>query len=201
MKMTEKLTAPLNIPTEFLRAALVCASTEQASYYICGVYIDPKGYVVSTDGHRLFVARFDLGDCAGFEGFIIPRETVKRALMGYKPAQIAVTPAVLGDLAYTPIDGVYPDWRRVLAPGEPSGVAATFNASYVGDLADMAKALGFRKSGSSVSIAHNGDDPTGVTFGDRTDCLAIVMPISDGGSAARWAAARAGVLLDTAEGL
>ena len=49
-----------SIPTDVLRAALVCVSTEETRYYLRGVHVEPDAddvVLVSTDGHRLFCGR------------------------------------------------------------------------------------------------------------------------------------------------
>lgn len=51
---------PITVSIDALRAALICASKEEARYYLCGVFMHrtADGFVraVSTDGHRLIVA-------------------------------------------------------------------------------------------------------------------------------------------------
>lgn len=176
----------LTVPTDRLRAALICASTEQIRYYLNGVYVDPKGYLVSTDGHRLFCGKLDLpGDsnCEpdSFGGWIIPRDTLKRALQGYKAAMIEISPTRVGDIACQPIDGTFPDWRRVIPSAwTASGAAAQFNPDYVADMGKIGVLLsGKRKSDSGLTahIHHNGEGPAGVTFPDVPDAYAVLMPI------------------------
>lgn len=45
------------IATDLLKAALVCASSEESRYYLRGVHLATSGHMVTTDGHRMFVAR------------------------------------------------------------------------------------------------------------------------------------------------
>ena len=47
------------IPTDLLKAALLCASTEETRYYLKGVHLSTSGHMVTTDGHRMFVARLN----------------------------------------------------------------------------------------------------------------------------------------------
>lgn len=171
--MTDTIKNPLIIATDTLKAALACASTEQARYYINGVYVDPMGYIVATDGHRMFVAKYELTPGIGFDGFIIPSAILKRVLTGNKALMIEITNGHIDGQRYEPIDGSFPDWRRVV-PTDLSGVTAHFNPAYVGDLAKLAKLLGDR--GGNAQIQHNGDGPAGVTF-HRADCFAVLMPL------------------------
>lgn len=49
----------VDLPLHFLRAALTCVSTEETRYYLNGLFlhrVEDRLRVVSTDGHRLFVA-------------------------------------------------------------------------------------------------------------------------------------------------
>ena len=183
--MTDTIKNPLVIATDTLKAALACASTEQSRYYLNGVYVDPMGYIVSTDGHRMFIAKYELTPGIGFDGFIIPSTVLKRVLTGNKQVVIELTNGHIDRQRYEPIDGTYPDWRRVVPGMDPSNVAAQFNPAYVGDMGKIAKLLG-SKSGSAV-IHHNGDGPAGVTFGGREDCFAVIMPLRPAKDAPTWA--------------
>lgn len=204
--MTDANTAdatPLFIDTDILRAAHICACDDGHRYYISGVYIDPQGYVVSTDGHRLFCARFDLmagpdgtrlkDQPIGFGGFIIPRDILKRVLTGNKQRVIELTSDVIDGQRYMPIDGTFPDWRRVVPGDELSGVTAQFNPDYVADMGKIGKLLtGAGKGTLRATIHHNGDAPAGVTFGDYTDAFGVLMPIraNMSGKDSDWKTAR-----------
>lgn len=178
----------ITVPTAVLKAALICASTEEVRYYLNGVYVDPKGLLVSTNGHVMFCGKIDLTDVAPFDGWIIPREAIKRAVTGYKDSTIEISPTRVGDIATQPVDGTYPDWRRVL-PDETSGEVAQFNPDYIADVGKMGDLLrGKRKGSLSAHIHHNGEGPAGVTFPEIDDAFAVLMPIrahyTDNGSTA-----------------
>jgi DNA polymerase-3 subunit beta len=167
----------ITIPTDLLRAALICASTEKVRYYLNVVYVDPLGYLVATDGHRLLASKFALPeDAAPFDGWIIPSDVIKRALTGYKNKTIDVSPNRCGDISCQPIDGTFPAWRRVLPQEALSGVAAQFNPVYVADLGKVGKLLG-ASSALPAHIHHNGESPAGVTFPNCPDAFAVLMPI------------------------
>ena len=187
-------TTAIEVPTAYLKAALVCASTEQVRYYLNGVYVDPKGFLVSTDGHRMFCGRIDLAGVPAFDGWIIPRDVIKRALTSYKDETITIAPDRVGDIACQPIDGTFPDWRRVV-PTELSGENAQFNPAYIADLGKIGILLrGKRKNSLDAHIHHNGEAPAAVTFPEIDGAFAVLMPIrahySDNGSTA-WSARRA----------
>lgn len=164
----------ITIPTNLLKAALICASTEKVRYYLNGVYVDPKGFLVATDGHRLFCGKIDLTDVAAFDGWIIPRDAIKRALTGYKQATIEISPTRVGDITTQPIDGTYPDWQRII-PSELSGETAQFNPAYIGDMGKIGGLL--HKGALAAHIHHNGESPAGVTFPGVDNAFAVLMPI------------------------
>lgn len=179
------------IATDILKAALLCASQEESRYYLRGVHLATSGHLVTTDGHRMFVARLNDRPSADV---IIPYSDVAAALKlaGARAQDIEVTVDVTGSalpqatgkihsIAYTPVDGMFPDWRRVVPTGEelPSGKpddapsAVHFNHAYIGDLAKMGKLLGGSSMLHPVSASH----PCLVTFGERADCFAVLMPL------------------------
>jgi hypothetical protein len=51
-----------------------------------------------------------------------------------------------------------------------------FNHAYIGDLAKMGKILG----GSSMLHPTSASNPALVTFGEREDCFAVLMPVRRG---------------------
>jgi DNA polymerase-3 subunit beta len=180
----------LLIETKLLRAALICASDAQTRHYICGAYIDPKGYVVSTDGHRMFVGAFDLRagldagapEPVGFEGWIIPREVLKRVLTGNKQFAIEVAPDMIDGQRYAPVDGTFPDYRRVMPAAPLSGETAQFNPDYVADMGRIGALLTGKKDGLRAHIHHNGTGPAGVEFIGCDTAFGVLMPIRGGTS-------------------
>lgn len=107
-----------------LKAALTHAATTDVRYYLNGVLfeVDEDGFpwLIGTDGHRLFAGRLDHGQCAqkGPFSIIIPGDVVKRAC-AIKLNIVPLTAApdgryVLGDIGFTPVEGKFPDWRRVV---------------------------------------------------------------------------------------
>lgn len=175
---------PIPTPTGLLKAALICASKEEARPYLQGVFLSTSGHMVTTDGHRMFVARLAFPSPADV---IIPTYAISLALKlaGSKAEAIPFDMEAkrLGGVPFEPIDGTFPDWRRVVPTGEemPSDnpelndgpIEVHFNHAYVGDLAKMGKFL----DGASVLHPRTASDPCLVTFGTRTDCFAILMPM------------------------
>jgi DNA polymerase III sliding clamp (beta) subunit (PCNA family) len=139
--------------------------------------------MVTTDGHRMFVARLNDKPAADV---IIPLADVQAALKlaGARCQEIEVTADKIGQIAYTAVDGTFPDWRRVVPTGEEthtkpedSAAHAHFNHAYIGDLAKMGKAL----AGASMLHPTSASNPCLVTFGERADCFAVLVPVRRGG--------------------
>jgi DNA polymerase III sliding clamp (beta) subunit (PCNA family) len=168
------------IATDLLKAALICASQEETRYYLRGVFLSTTGHLVTTDGHRMFVARLAERPAADV---IVPYSDVQAALKlaGARAQDIEVTGDRIGQIAYQPVDGTFPDWRRVVPTGDelpsdkPEDLPGNvhFNHVYIGDLAKMGKILGGSSMLHPVSASH----PCLVTFGEREDCLAVIMPM------------------------
>lgn len=173
------------IATDLLKAALICASQEQSRYYLCGVHLSTSGHLVTTDGHRMFVARLAERPPADV---IIPYSDVQAALKlaGARAVEIEVTADRIHSIAYTPVDGTFPDWRRVVPTGEelPSDKPEDqpgrvhFNNRYVGEFEKMADILcGKSTIGQSMLHPVTASAPCLVTFGERADCFAVLMPV------------------------
>lgn len=182
-----------SIPTDVLRAALVCVSTEETRYYLRGVNVQPDAddiVLVSTDGHRFFCGRCPpppAGAITPAAPFIVPTDAIKKALTGYKGLAIYLERAgdvwTLGDVTFKPVDGTFPDWRRV-APtqktiSEDLGKIAQFNPAYVADMGKVAKAVAPTTRGAVALpiIHHMGSGPSVVTFPGREDLFALLMPM------------------------
>jgi DNA polymerase-3 subunit beta len=156
--------------------------------------------LVATDGHRLLaypVAVDNIEALAPGE-YIIPRETleaVKPAKVGRVtlPIQIDIVTApdqpdpervgvtIKGKTTITvtgatsavtaPIDGQYPNWRRIV-PASTSGEIAQFNADYVSGFGDVCKLLG---GSYGPYINHNGGACAVVT--NLPGALGLIMPL------------------------
>ena len=147
---------------EFL-SALLCAATRDVRYYLNGVCVDSEGFVVATDGHRMFVGKATTD-----------QETVIFSLKGKVPAKFDHVVIYTDDksavfvdkncdaVQTTPIeviDGRFPDWRRVSSYKEGKISAIGLDLQYLNDAAKAAKYFGKRRAridmqdaGSAVHI-------------------------------------------------
>lgn len=172
------------IPTDLLKAAILCASSEETRYYLRGVHLSTTGHMVTTDGHRMFIARLNEQPAVDV---IIPLDDVKAALKlaGARAQDVEVYLATnkIGQISFQPVDGTFPNWRAVVPTGEESPSSKPelndgpehvhFNHAYIGDLAKMGKAL----DGASMLHPRSASHPCLVTFGERADCFAVLMPM------------------------
>jgi len=173
------------IATDLLKAALLCASTEETRYYLKGVHLSTSGHMVTTDGHRMFVAK--LAEAVPAD-VIIPLADVQAALKlaGARCQELEVSAEKIGQIAYTAVDGTFPEWRAVLPAGEGAAYEPTtpeeaphlahFNPEYVGDIGKMAKILSGAVGSFKLQV-WTATNPAGVTFAGRDDCLAVLMPM------------------------
>ena len=177
----------MELDLKLVKAAAICASKEETRYYLKGVAIQAsaKGvFIVATDGHRLAAFK----QLQGYDGesfnIIIPLDIIAKIKLNKKDpfATLKLADGLLNQwsithdgstITFSVIDGTFPDWQRII-PSELNGKTAQFNMTYLGDFAKVAKAL--TGSETSVSIAHNGDGPALLSFGDEVDGLGVLMP-------------------------
>jgi DNA polymerase III subunit beta len=75
--------------------------------------------------------------------------------------------------AGVPIDGQFPDWKRIL-PRQVSGEVAQFNGDYVADCTKAAQLLNESKE-AFATIAHNGNGPALINL--SADAFGVLMPM------------------------
>jgi len=187
------MSTSINIPARAFAAALKCASKSDVRYYLNGVYLDfPKGRIVATTGHFMFVGQIERADVPAV---IVPRELVESALRsltkkGRETFDIAVEIDTRAATAITltsggnsftgqAIDGRFPEYERVV-PLEVSGEIAQFDADLVATCADALRTYTAQYTHIAWEIQHNGDDGSLMT---GQGCLCVVMPCRTGGTA------------------
>jgi DNA polymerase-3 subunit beta len=191
-------------PTAHVNAALQAVSDEKARYYLNGVFFDARGYIAATNGHILFAARCGdagkLTDCrpsyapnSAMPGVIVPTDALAQAIKAAgrsKCINMAIDRDAHGQwwilhgnarVAFTPVDGTFPDWQRVIPSAPETLTPAHYDPRYIAAIGNMSKALrDGKKDGATFFTLHqDGEAPALVTFGNepRTDCLAIIMPM------------------------
>jgi len=194
-------TLTLEVPANVIKALLLSAGKQDVRYYLNGLCVDTSQaadgrlYAVTTDGHRMTVSNWAqyVRDADGnttppsalpFSEIIIPRELLEAV----KPAKIGKTEfdvkihvsansvTVTGATTATgmPVDGKFPEYRRVL-PQAISNETAQFNPDYLADLAKAQELLNGKKRERFLRLAHNGSGPALAEL-DSDKTFAIVMP-------------------------
>ena len=120
----------IEIDASTLKAVALAASTETTRYYLNGVYVSLSASGVrlaATDG-AIMLASYDATyrqDKA--QGIVIPNATLK----AFKPSKRQETVELeqikgdkwrLGDQSFTPVDGTFPDYRRVIPAATPEAL-------------------------------------------------------------------------------
>ncbi len=183
----------LYIETKYLKSAAIFTGKDSSRYYLQGVQVEifeRHVTLVSTDGHRLFVAHCELAsdnfadNSMIGETFILPSDTIKKALTGYKLDKISMGiekndltySFTVGDVGFIPIDGTFPNWREIINPDKVShsNELAQYNALYLADFAKASKILG-NKSGY-FDIGYNGDNVAPISFDDM-NAAGLIMPV------------------------
>ena len=203
----------VTVPAAHVNAALQAVSDEKARYYLNGLFFDARGYIAATNGHILFAARCSdagkLADCrpsyapdSAMAGVIVPTDALAQAVKAAgraKGPDMTVERDAHGQwwilhgnarVAFTPIDGTFPDWQRVIPSAPETLTPAHFDPRYIAAIGNMSKALrDGKKDGASFFTLHqDGDNPALVTFNravaksddaiaPRADCLAVIMPM------------------------
>jgi hypothetical protein len=162
--------------------------------------------LVATDGVILLAHPVPLSDVEGViepGQYIIPRDALE-AVAPMKAGRTALpititirTPAPTTDadgrtvvarpeveitgattLRTAPIDGRYPDWRRVL-PRTASGVPAPLDGRLIARIAKAYDYMNEKPRLFQLSIHHNGPTGASLITGWKGDGLGVIMPMRD----------------------
>lgn len=187
--------------TKCLKAVQPFISKEETRYYLNGIGIDPSGVLIATDGHRLGAIKpvEFFGKC---DMFILPADSIKKILSvkpdtKHLPLYVTLDPVaktatihhgatadnrmVLASFPMTPIDGTFPDWRRVIPKDEAfeKPAHAGFNANYLSAFASLGEHLKLKLNsdpkGPSVMQGNTSEwEALGVLMPMRTDDFATL---------------------------
>ena len=182
----------LHIDSNQLKAALSHAGNKDVRYYLNGVLLeittDGSVAIVGTDGMRCFVGRIpadkvrwtDLALPGPFE-IIIPRDVVK--LTCAKNAHLTLTvygdgKYQLGNTIFTPVEGKFPDWRRIVPRGYVGGAEGSpiFNWQQVAEAQDALSLWSGRKN-VLCHLAQRGESDSAVISASDPDAFCVLMPM------------------------
>lgn len=189
----------INLSLSQLRAALCIAAKQDIRYYLNGVYVECDSIrtrVVGTNGHMLYVEDYMPGEPNTWQGtMIVPRAILEMVTKGFHNLDVAwitvkeqddtghvtratiKTGAVMNDIEFAAINGVFPDYTRVIPSAVETPVPAQFNPEYIALFAKVAKVHG-QKNGA-FHLHHNGNGGALVTFSNNTNAIGVLMPLRD----------------------
>lgn len=177
----------------YLAAASLFAATDPSRYYLCGVCIErnPEGgiFLIATDGHRMAV--FLDRDGKADADYIVPVSKQLFAATKSRPKGISLRLEVEGDVLrvfqgedeipefmqyFAPIDGTFPDWRRVVPKVEKPKGSDGFNARILAEISKMLGVARWRQQTNPIRLRSDGDGPTLVTT-EWDDWFGVIMPM------------------------
>jgi len=112
---------------DHLKAVFNAVSNDETRHYLKGVFVEasPSGTtLVATNGHMLLAAHDETNTLDEPVKLIIPADIIK----AFKPARWQTMVELstddketwrLGNTLFQPVDGEYPDWRRVIPQETP----------------------------------------------------------------------------------
>ncbi len=129
------------------KAALLSRGKNDHRPYLNAFHFDSEGFIISTDGHRLFCGKADT-DCD---------ESITIDVSGKEPSkfdyvEIHTTLAnfysdesgLVCSLPVKFVEQTYPDWRRVTRFSEGNVSDIGFTANYLSDVTKVAKLYGLK---------------------------------------------------------
>lgn len=145
----------ITLQKKHLAAALKCAPKKDIRYHLVGVCLDVATngdvHLVGTDGHVMFAGLVPApnvqwtGDAQkGPFQIIIPRDAAALALKSKTDAlMLTAMPDgryMLGDVVFFPVDGTYPDWRRVATwPANATPAPGNYNPDLLATASDAVR--------------------------------------------------------------
>lgn len=177
----------IELESRYIRAAMLCSEPAKSfRYYLAGVSIESdsnsRAVICATNGHILFAAKSAIENYS-IPNLIVPIDTLKRALTGHKSETVELEigeRTAINGLQFAPIDGTFPDWRRVIPENGINSEKcagdkpAHYDPEYVSTMGKIAKALGHKTL--AAKIHQNDTSPALVTFDAESACIGVLMP-------------------------
>ncbi len=173
-----------------LRAALTHSASKDIRYYLNGVLLEFTAsgdvHIVSTDGYRMFCGLINAAYVKwtdqpqkGPFRIIVPADAIKTASKGKGVVTLSALPDgrySLGDSLFAPIDGKFPDWRRVIPDTAKEQTVEQYNWAYLVD-AQTALCEWYDSSKKFFSpYQFLSYEEIGVMHGDDCTAFCVIMP-------------------------
>ena len=164
--------------SNILHAMATLAAKKDIRYYLCGILVEwnpTTTRIVATDGHKMGIYNLPNQNNATSGSVIIPIE----ALTGLKgDVIIGANTLTTSDSVktFTPIEGRFPDYARVVPKEKASGIAGNFNIDYMAQFQKVAKMLG-NKSDSALFYHNGASESAKVSITSTINFLGVIMPM------------------------
>lgn len=178
----------ITIQASAIRAAVVCAAKKDIRYYLQGVHVNVahRDYatVVGTNGHILFAGRAGVDNLEGALSpfsLTIPLDVAKKIDKKAAAVVLETLPDnsyMLDGMRFTPIDGRYPDYSRVIPRADQPQTEDTPSQYDYELLSRGNDALNAYYGGKSkvYPIVQRGND-SGVMHNGENVAVVVVMPM------------------------
>lgn len=174
----------MQINVKYLRAMLLFVAKNDVRYYLNGVAIQGNR-MIATDGNRILVCR--LPEDSGLQ-VIIPTREIKVALMLVEKVfnefdeTIEITTDHIGKVSYKPIEGKYPDFKRLIPKPFEGGMinGLAVNAAYMADYAKIGEIINGKRSYRAVYLKQstaNKNTSILVHIDGCNDFFSLIMPM------------------------
>lgn len=166
----------------YLKAVSYAINSKEPRYYLNGVSVEvsQNGTILTaTNGHMLLSAHDETNTSDEPFSLIIPQTTIKAIKPQKFQNEIELSTDDgktwrLGNIIFEPVDGTFPDWRRIIpthTPVAPNVENVWFNPEYQQALAKAGKEL------NDTPVFHpDGENAAIVTFANP-DLIGIIMPM------------------------
>jgi len=170
---------------DHLKAVFNAVSNEETRRYLCGVQVEinEKGTtLVATNGQMLLAAHDETNTLNEPVKLIIPDHIVKglKFMLGQDLVDLSTDDGKtwrLGNTLFQPVDGTYPDWRRVVPQETPLLISIEgiwYDPKFQIAMAKAAKILS-----ATWTIYPNGTTPALVRFekAKNIDVIGVISPM------------------------
>ena len=175
----------ISIKLSHIRAAMTHAARMDIRNYLNGVLIEVNTQnellIVATDGHRAFIGNAGKLDEINEPMQVIVPLDILKIITKLKVDTVLLTKNesgawAIGGMEFKPVDGTFPDFRRIVPAQHNENAAHNFNWKYLTEAQNaLATWCGAKKFYTRlISNSHSA-----VMTCDSSEAFVVVMPIND----------------------
>lgn len=157
----------------------ICRAKLDVRYYLNGFLFDKEGFIVATDGHRMFVAAVNVDSITDDVIVDVKGKAPNKfayALFNIEEKSVSFRDDkdnLLCTLPLEIVDGRYPGWRRVATVKEGKVSQIGLNFDYLADAAKVGKAFGTKNNAYAITLQ---DAASAVQIKYSDSAYMIIMP-------------------------